>query len=305
MSQILDSLRRNAKSLAMPLAMIVGAILYRPVAILEHATSNMITPLLIFLMLFTSLCRVEIRDMKIRRLHVVILLIQIVLCLVVYVVLAPLSTILAQGVLVCIMTPIAMSAIYIGGLLGANIASLASYSLLNNLVIAFIAPFILASVGDGECSFVHILSRITPLLILPFVLSQLFRVVAPRLTKWIGDHSSLSFIFWLVSLAIIMGRTTSYVLELGDSNIIIEGVLTFVALVICVSQFLFGRWLGRRYGEEVMAGQAMGQKNTLLAIWMAHSFLHPISSIAPTAYIVWQNVVNSFQIYRKEQRDRS
>ena len=305
MSQILDSLRRNAKSFAMPLAMIVGAILYRPIAILEHATSNMITPVLIFLMLFTSLCRVEIRDMKIRRLYVVMLLIQIVLCLVVYVVLAPLSTIVAQGALVCIMTPIAMSAIYIGGLLGANIASLASYSLLNNLVIAFIAPFILASVGDGECSFVHILSRITPLLILPFVFSQLFRVVAPRLTKWIGDHSSLSFIFWLVSLAIIMGRTTSYVLELGDSNIIIEGVLTVMALVICVSQFLFGRWLGRRYGEEVMAGQAMGQKNTLLAIWMAHSFLHPISSIAPTAYIVWQNVVNSFQIYRKEQRDRS
>ena len=304
MSRISDSLHRNAKSFAMPLAMVTGAILYRPVAVLEHATSNMITPILIFLMLFTSLCRVEIRDMRLKRLHIVILLIQIALCLAVYAALAPINTIVAQGALVCIMTPIAMSAIYIGGLLGASIASLASYSLLNNLTIALIAPVILASVGDADCSFVHVISRITPLLILPFVFSQLFRVVAPRLTKWVGDHSSLSFIFWLISLAIIMGRTTSYVFELGGSNIMIETWLTLVALVICVSQFIFGRWLGRRYGEEVMAGQSMGQKNTLLAIWMAHSFLHPISSIAPTAYIVWQNIVNSYQIYKNEQRDK-
>ena len=34
---------------------------------------------------------------------------------------------------------------------------------------------------------------------------------------------------------------------------------------------------------------------------MAQSFLNPVSSIAPTAYIVWQNFVNSYQIYRKDQ----
>lgn len=49
-------------------------------------------------------------------------------------------------------------------------------------------------------------------------------------------------------------------------------------------------------------GQSLGQKNTVLAVWMAQSFLDPISSIAPTAYIVWQNFVNSYQIYRHDQR---
>ena len=47
---------------------------------------------------------------------------------------------------------------------------------------------------------------------------------------------------------------------------------------------------------------SLGQKNTVLAVWMAQSFLDPISSIAPTAYIVWQNFVNSYQIYRHDQR---
>lgn len=38
---------------------------------------------------------------------------------------------------------------------------------------------------------------------------------------------------------------------------------------------------------------------------MAQSFLDPISSIAPTAYIVWQNFVNSYQIYRHDKRMRT
>ena len=50
-------------------------------------------------------------------------------------------------------------------------------------------------------------------------------------------------------------------------------------------------------------GQSLGQKNTVLAVWMAQSFLDPIASIAPTAYIVWQNFVNSYQIYRKDREN--
>ena len=34
---------------------------------------------------------------------------------------------------------------------------------------------------------------------------------------------------------------------------------------------------------------------------MALSFLDPISSVAPTAYIVFQNFVNSYQIWRKDR----
>ena len=30
------------------------------------------------------------------------------------------------------------------------------------------------------------------------------------------------------------------------------------------------------------------------------AFLDPVSSVAPTAYIVWQNIVNSYQLWRKD-----
>ena len=108
---------------------------------------------------------------------------------------------------------------------------------------------------------------------------------------------------WLVSLAVIIGRTTSFILDLDGAEGGLEIALAFVALVICLFQFKVGRALGRRYGDPAAGGQSLGQKNTVLAVWMAQSFLDPISSIAPTAYIVWQNFVNSYQLWKKDRND--
>ena len=73
------------------------------------------------------------------------------------------------------------------------------------------------------------------------------------------------------------------------------GVLAGVA---CIAQFAIGRRLGRRFGDRVAGAQGLGQKNTVLAVWMATTYLNPITSIAPAAYIAWQNTINSIQIYR-------
>lgn len=108
---------------------------------------------------------------------------------------------------------------------------------------------------------------------------------------------------WLVSLVVIIGRTTAFILDLHDASPATGLWLAFAALVICLVQFKVGRSLGRRYGDAPAGGQSLGQKNTVLAVWMAQSFLDPISSIAPTAYIVWQNFVNSYQIYRHDRRE--
>ena len=70
-------------------------------------------------------------------------------------------------------------------------------------------------------------------------------------------------------------------------------------------QFGVGRLIGRRYNDAVAGGQSLGQKNTILAVWLSQAFLDPVSSVAPTAYIVWQNLVNSFQLYLKGKRENS
>ena len=292
---------RNVKTIAMPAAMVVGALLCRPISALEAWTHQMITPTLIFLMLFVTFCRVKPSQMKPSMLHIWLLLFQTAVCIGVYLVLLPLNAIVAQGAMICVLAPVAMAAVVIGGMLGANVATMATYSLLCNMAVALLAPVILTFTGTGACSFTQILARIAPLLVMPFAAAQFCRFVFPKAAQWVGDHSQISFYMWLASLVVIIGRTTAFIIDLHDASLTTELWLAFAALVICLVQFKVGRMLGRRYGDPAAGGQSLGQKNTVLAVWMAQSFLNPISSIAPTAYIVWQNFVNSYQIYRHDR----
>ena len=299
--RLLEHLHRNVKTVAMPTAMVVGALLCRPISALEAWTHQMITPTRIFLMLFVTFCRVKPRQMKPSMLHVWLLLFQTVVCIGVYLALLPLNDIVAQGAMICVLAPVAMAAVVIGGMLGANVATMATYSLLCNMAVALLAPVILTFTGTGTCTFTQILARIAPLLVMPFAAAQFCRFVFPKAAQWVGDHSQISFYMWLASLLVIIGRTTAFIIDLHDASLSTELWLAFAALVICLVQFKVGRMLGRRYGDPAAGGQSLGQKNTVLAVWMAQSFLNPISSIAPTAYIVWQNFVNSYQIYKKDR----
>ena len=298
---LLEDLHRNVKTIAMPSAMIVGALLCRPITALEAASHQMITPALIFLMLFVTFCRVSPKQMKPSMLHVWLLVLQLVGCVGVYAVLRPFDAVVAQGAMVCVLAPVAMAAVVIAGMLGANVATMATYSLICNMVIALVAPVVLAFTGTGACTFSQILARIAPLLIMPFAAAQFCRFVYPKGAKWVGEHSQISFYMWLVSLMVIIARTTAFIIDLHDASFATELWLAFAALVICLAQFKVGRMLGRRYGDPAAGGQSLGQKNTVLAVWMSQAFLDPISSIAPTAYIVWQNIVNSYQIYRRDK----
>jgi BASS family bile acid:Na+ symporter len=293
------------KSILMPVAMVIGALLCRPLAVVEQATAGTLTPILIAAMLFVTFCRVDIRAMRLSTIHIWMLAVQFIGSIAVYHLVEPLlGEIIAEGAMICVLAPIAMAAVVIGGMLSANVTTMVTYSLLCNLVTAIVAPFILHAFGNGTCTFLGIIGRVAPTLIAPFVVAQVLRFVWRRAAEWVAARSSLSFYLWLISLVLVMGRTTAFIID-TDADIIVEVELALVALVLCLVQFKVGHILGHALGDVVAGGQSVGQKNTILAIWMTLNFLNPIASIAPTAYIVWQNFVNSYQIYRTNHKKRA
>ena len=100
-----------------------------------------------------------------------------------------------------------------------------------------------------------------------------------------------------------MGRTTIFILE-ANASLLVEVELALIALVLCIAQFRAGKLLGKYTGDVVGTTQSVGQKNTIFAIWLSLNFLNPIASIAPTAYIVWQNLINSWQMWKHESVKR-
>ena len=282
----------------MPMGMVVGVLLCYPITAFDEWCGGITAPLCIYSMLFCTFCRVNVRDMKPSWLHLWLMVVQLVLAVALYFMLRPLGSTIAQGGMICALAPMAMGAVVIAGMLGAKVETMATHSLICNLVIAFVAPPLLSAWGNGTCTVTEILMRVAPLLITPFLLAQMCRWFTPKVARWIGSHSMISFYIWLLSLILIMGKTTTFIIASGTEHLVVEIILAAVALVVCLLQFRLGHWLGLKYGDRAAGGQALGQKNTVLAIWLAQSFLNPLACVAPTAYIVWQNIVNSYQIYR-------
>ena len=81
--------KQTTKSIVMPLAMVVGALLCRPLGVLETLTHNTLTPLLIAAMLFITFCRVELRSMRLSKIHLWMLLVQFLGSILVYYITTP------------------------------------------------------------------------------------------------------------------------------------------------------------------------------------------------------------------------
>lgn len=264
---------------------------------------SFLPPYLIFAMLFVTYCRISSREVRFKPFHWTLLAVQMLLGLAVYGALYPADPLLAQGGMMCSFVPTAMAATTIGGMLGANVATMASFCLLSNTGVAIAAPIIFSAVGSNPgLSFLQsvglILWKVVPLLILPFVCAILLEHLAPRWHEAVRRRQIISFWLWAVSLTVVLGRTVEFLIHQPEGNYSTEIMLAGVALVLCMLQFTLGRYIGRRFGDTVAGGQSIGQKNTVLAIWMAQTWLDPLSSVAPAAYIIWQNIVNSWQLWR-------
>lgn len=266
-----------------------------------------VTPYLIFVMLFVTFCRIDLSQMKPSPLHLWLLSIQVFGSLAVYIALRQADETVAQGVMICIMAPTATSAVVIASMLGANIATMATYSLISNITVALAAPVIFSFVGTNADmlfmeSFLIILKKVVPILVLPFVCALLLRKYARRAYDTVGRYQIITFYIWAFALMVVSGQTVQFVMAQDSANYRIEIWIAAGALTACLCQFMAGRAIGKRYGDTVAGGQSLGQKNTVLAIWMAQTYLNPISSIGPASYVLWQNIVNSWQLWHKRRK---
>ena len=81
--------------------------------------------------------------------------------------------------------------------------------------------------------------------------------------------------------------------------------LVAASLISCLLQFWLGRKVGALYNDKITAGQSLGQKNTVLAIWMGYTFFTPITAVAGGFYSIWHNVINSYQLYQHRKQEES
>lgn len=308
------------KNWTMPIAMSAGAFVYfifahihflNPLKPFLNGLISLLTPTLIFVMLFLTFCKVSPRELRPCRWHILLIIFQVTTCLALALLLLyfPSSTnkVTLEAAMTCLICPTATAAAVITAKLGGNASSLTTYTILSNIVTAIIVPIVFPMVEPHEGmtfwpSFWLILRKVFPLLIAPFIAAMAVRRFLPKLKERITACHDLAFYLWSVALSIVVGQTIRSIVH-SQAEISTLLCIGGASLATCAIQFYFGKAIGGRYNDRISGGQALGQKNTVFAIWMAYTYLTPLSSLGPGSYVLWQNVFNSWQLWRKRKKE--
>ena len=259
--------------------------------------------------------------------------------------------------------PTATAAPIIAGKMGGSIQNLTTFTLLSNFATAIIVPATFPLINDQLQmtnyqfaeqfwpAFVLILSRVAPLLLVPFFSAWLVRIgfnyyyrrkekitnhpylqiVPSGKESPITNHKSFElpkslavvpFYLWVASIIVLSATVTQTVITNYQSQMTNMLILLACSFFACLLQFGLGKWIGYKLpapskGKDyqdvlinpaaapktmsgvssITAGQAFGQKNTSLGVWMAQMYLDPLSALGAAAYIIWQNLFNSVQLF--------
>jgi BASS family bile acid:Na+ symporter len=272
-------------------------------------------PLTVFLTLFVTFCKVDFHQMRPHCWHIGVLVAQLLLVAVnigvIFWVEADVEQkLLWEAVLTCIIGPAASAAPVVVGKLGGNISTMTTYVLISSLVSALMIPLVFPILEQSEHvsffdAFLIILQKVSIVLLLPLVLGWLMQHFVKNLCAKIAAQPNLSFYFWSISLSITTGITVKNIVH-SSASLFLLLMIAITTFLLCFVQFGIGRVIGRQMGEEVNAGQALFQKNTALSIWVAYMYLNPVSSIGAGCYVLWQNIINSLELwhYRRYASDK-
>ena len=280
-----------------------------PTHALAGRAVGLLQPLLIFSMLFLTFCKVNPKKLRLCPWHGLLLLFQVGIfaVLAALLVLMPHSgmRVVIEGVMICIICPTATAGAVITKKLGGNAAHLTTYTILINLAVALVVPALVPYVHPSPgvtmwTSSLLILGKVFPLLLMPLLAAILVRYLAPRLHFILSHYQELAFYLWAVALALATAVTVRSIMH-SEESWATELWLVVASLVCCLLQFYVGRRVGARYDDKISAGQSLGQKNTVLAIWMGFTFFTPITAVVGGFYSIWHNLVNSWQLYEHKK----
>lgn len=318
MSEYKYTFKKFLKDWALIVSMVIGASVYlayhaipalHPAGPVLEGIITHLQPLLLFVMLYLAFCKIEPHQMRPHRWMFFLLLLQCGLFVLLALLLAFVPGLPCrygfEAAMLCIICPTATACAVITGKLGGNMAGVVTYTVLINLAAAVLVPLMVPLVHPVEglsfySAFLKILAKVFPLLILPCLLAWLTRYLLPRFHASLLRFSELPFYIWAFSLGLaILMSTRAIVHNTAGPAALVE--ICVASLLACAFQFWAGRRIGARSRCKISAGQALGQKNTVFAIWLGYTFFTPVVSVAGGFYSIWHNCYNSWQLYRKRK----
>lgn len=310
------------KDWTLPVSMGTGALLYLvfayvpqldEAALFFDPVMEVILPMFMFLVLFVTFCKVDFHKMRPVWWHLWVgifnlLFVGIVMAVILGLNLKAEKLVLMEALLMCIIAPCATAAAVVTQKLGGSLEQTTTFTFLSNFITVLLVPVCFPMIEKGAdisfmSAFWKILYQVVVLLVVPMLLAYVVKHTMHRLHKKIVSIKDLSFYLWGCSLMIVTGTTVKNILH-AEASVLFLAMIALLGLLLCIIQFAVGRFIGHFFGRTQEAGQALGQKNTAFAIWLGITYLNPLSSVGPGCYILWQNIINSVEIWQERKKEK-
>ena len=307
------------KDWTLPVAMVTGTLVYLLFAFVPWLDGpatlfapffDAILPLFMFLILFVTFCKVDFRRLRPVGWHLWVGVFQILFVAILMGVILILRLrgdhlILTEAILCCIIGPTAAAAAVVTQKLGGSLEEMTTYTFISNFITVALIPICFPMIEKGHdisftAAFLKILREVVLVLLVPMLLAYIVKHHLHGLHRRVISVKDLSYYMWGLSLMIVTGTTVKNIVH-AETTVLFLFCIALMGLMLCIVQFAVGRFVGHYFGRTVEAGQALGQKNTAFAIWMAYTYLNPLSSVGPGCYILWQNIINSIEIWQKRK----
>ena len=290
--------------------------LLRPIRHEALTVSHDIMPVLIFVMLFLTFSKVDLRQYCMKKWYAIVIGIQLftVFGMTFAIRLMPGYDIrfALEGCVICLVAPTATAAAVIVKKLGGCVPTITTYTLIAGFVTAVAVPLMLPMLPSNDLQmhssmnfmqlFTAIIAKVFPLLILPFIATLILRAVAPKANDYVATKSKdIAFYLWGVSLVINMAQTI-HAIDTCDIDTYHVLMIAIGGLVACLFQFKVGHSIGKACGDTTSCRQGMGQKNTIISIWIALTYMNPITAVGPGSYVLWQNLINSWELVKANKK---
>ena len=190
--------------------------------------------------------------------------------------------------------------------MGGSLEQMTTYTFISNFITVVLIPIFFPLIEKSAdvsfmAAFLKILYQVCVVLLVPMLMAYVVKHHMHRFHRWVISVKDLSYYLWAASLMIVTGTTVKNIVH-ADTTLWLLLMIGALGLILCIVQFALGRFIGHYFHHVVEAGQALGQKNTAFAIWISYVYLNPLSSVGPGCYILWQNIINSFEIWQERKR---
>lgn len=253
----------------------------------------------LMLLLFFSFLDIKIEKEIIRKIHFVILAAIILAAVVIFFLLKPINIALAQTAFITAIAPTAIAAPVIISLKNGKVEFVTFSLLLNNITIALLIPFLLPLLMNSraDISIGKILLPVIVTLSVPLSAAQIIKYFLPMVWKKFIGWKDLSFYILVVNIYIATSDASNYIQSKLTTNVEVIFLIALVSALLCVLFFTLGWFIGgKEFSAE--ASQSLGQKNNAFTIWIALTFMSPLTVLGPVFYVLVQNIYISWELYR-------